>query len=150
MHSGRRTLIPLCHYRTVDSTLEHFPCVRRPAVQLHGARLCLRNNRRAIFPRRAISPSQGSSPECSCCSCKWQMAESSGPGSQGLNVKPNAQYWPPATPLGDLQCLVAMMKPSSTQLSAPIVAARWAAWEHFHKAVLARHRSYKRAQRRGE
>ncbi len=67
---------------------------------------------------------------------------------RGLHMKPNAQYWPPASPLGDLQCPVTIMKPTSTQLSSPIVAARRAVREHFHKAVVARRRSYKRAQRR--
>ncbi len=67
---------------------------------------------------------------------------------RGLHVKLNGQYWPPATPLGDFQCPVAVMKPTSTQLSSPIVAARWAAHEHFHKTVAAHRRSYKRAQRR--
>ncbi len=30
---------------------------------------------------------------------------------RGLHVKPNTQYWPPSTPLGDLQRPVAMTTP---------------------------------------
>ncbi len=48
--------------------------------------------------------------------------------------------------IGDLQRPVAITKPTSTQLTSPIVAARWAAHEHFHRAVVTRRRSYKRAQ----
>ncbi len=65
---------------------------------------------------------------------------------RGLHVKPNTQYWPPSTPLGDLQCPVAIKKPSVTQLQSPIAAARWAACKNFHKAVVSCHRSYRRAQ----
>ncbi len=65
-----------------------------------------------------------------------------------LHVKPNTQYWPPSNPLGDLQCPVAVTKPSATQLQSPIVATRWATRENFHKAVVSHHRSYRRAQRR--
>ncbi len=39
-----------------------------------------------------------------------------------------------------------MTKPTSTQLTSPIVGARWAAREHFYRAVVTRRRSYKRAQ----
>ncbi len=67
---------------------------------------------------------------------------------RGLHVRPNTQYWPPSTPLGDLQRPVAVTKPSATQLQSPIVAARWATHENFHKAVVSRRRSYRRAQRR--
>ena len=62
-------------------------------------------------------------------------------------MRPNAQYWPPTNVVGELQRPVAMAKPTSTQLASPIVAARWAARESFHKAVVTRHRSYKKAQR---
>ncbi len=65
---------------------------------------------------------------------------------RGVHVKPNTQYWPPSTLLGDLQHLVAVTKPSATQLQSPIVAARWAASENFHKGVVSRRRSYRRAQ----
>ncbi len=65
---------------------------------------------------------------------------------RGLKVKPNAQYWPPTNVMGELQCPVAIAKPTSTQLASPIVAARWAAREYFHKALVTRRRSYKRAQ----
>ncbi len=50
--------------------------------------------------------------------------------------------------VGELQRPVAMAKPTSTHLMSPIVAARWAARGHFHRAVVTRRRSYKRAQRR--
>ncbi len=63
-------------------------------------------------------------------------------------MKPNAQYWPPANVIGELQCPVTITKPTSTQLTSTTVAARWAAREHFHRAVVTRCRSYKRAQRR--
>ncbi len=65
---------------------------------------------------------------------------------KGLHVKPNTQYWPPATPLRDLQRPVAVTKPSITLLSSPIVAARWAVRENFHNGVVSRRRSYRRAQ----
>ncbi len=68
--------------------------------------------------------------------------------TRGLQVKANAQYWPPTNVMGELQRPVAITKPTCTQLSSPIVAARWAARESFHKAVVTCHRSYKRAQRR--
>ncbi len=48
----------------------------------------------------------------------------------------------------ELQRPVAIAKPTCTQLSSPIVAARWAVHEHFHKAVVTRRRYYKRAQHR--
>ncbi len=67
---------------------------------------------------------------------------------RGLKVKPNAQYWPPTNVMGELQRPVTITKPSCTQLSSPIVAARWAARESFHKAVVTRRRSYKKARRR--
>ncbi len=41
-----------------------------------------------------------------------------------------------------------MTKPTQLQLESPIVAARWAARESFHKAVVARRMSYKKAKRR--
>ncbi len=63
-------------------------------------------------------------------------------------MKPNAHYWPPTNVIGELQRPVAITKPTSTQLTSPIVAARWAARKHFHRAVVTRRRSYKRAQRR--
>ncbi len=31
---------------------------------------------------------------------------------RGLHVKPNAQYWPPSDVLGELQCPVAITKPT--------------------------------------
>ncbi len=65
----------------------------------------------------------------------------------GLKVKPNVQYWPATNVVGELQCPVAITKPTYTQLSSPIVAARWAVRESFHKAVVSHRRSYKRAQR---
>ncbi len=68
--------------------------------------------------------------------------------TQGLHVKPNAHYWPPTNVIGELQRPVAITKPTSTQLTSPIVAARWAACEYFHRAVVTRRRSYKRAQHR--
>ncbi len=67
--------------------------------------------------------------------------------TRGLKVKPNVQYWPPTNVMGELQRPVAITKPTYTQLLSPIVAARWAAREAFHEAMVARHRSYKRAQR---
>ncbi len=45
--------------------------------------------------------------------------------TRGLHVKPNAHYWPPATVMGELQCPVAITKPTSAQLVSPTVAARW-------------------------
>ncbi len=65
---------------------------------------------------------------------------------RGLKATPNAQYWPPTNVMGVLQRPVAIAKPTCTQLSSPIVADRWAARESFHKAVMTRCRSYKRAQ----
>ncbi len=68
--------------------------------------------------------------------------------TRGLQVKPNTQYWPPTNVMGELQRQITIAKPTCTQLTSPIVAARWAACESFHKAVVTRRRSYKRAQRR--
>ncbi len=76
------------------------------------------------------------------------MDESSGLGHQGLKIKANAQYWPPTNVVGELQRPVTMTKPTYLQLESPIVAARWAARKSFHKAVVARRRSYKKAKRR--
>ncbi len=50
--------------------------------------------------------------------------------------------------MGELQRPVTITKPTCTQLTSPIVAASWAVREHFHKAVVTCHRSYKRAQHR--
>ncbi len=50
--------------------------------------------------------------------------------------------------MGKLQRPVAIAKPTCTQLMSPIVAARWAAQEHFHRSVVTRRKSYKRARRR--
>ncbi len=66
--------------------------------------------------------------------------------TRGLKVRPNTQYWPLTNVMGELQRPVAMAKPTCTQLASPIVAARWAACESFHKAVVTRRRSYKKAQ----
>ncbi len=68
--------------------------------------------------------------------------------TRGLKVRANAQYWPLTNVVGKLQRPVAMTKPTQLQLESPIVAARWAACESFHKAVVARRRSYKKAKRR--
>ncbi len=65
---------------------------------------------------------------------------------RGLHVKPNKQYWPPTFPLGDLQHPVAVTKPSAAQPLSPIVAARWASRENFHRIVVSCHRSYRKAQ----
>ncbi len=67
---------------------------------------------------------------------------------RGLNIRANAQYWPPTNVVGELQCPVAVAKPTPLQLESPIMAARWAARESFHKAVVARRRSYKKAKHR--
>ncbi len=66
--------------------------------------------------------------------------------TRGLHVKPNTQYWPPDGIIGELQRPVAITKPTATQLTSPIVAARWVAREPFHRAVVTCRRSYKRAQ----
>ncbi len=50
--------------------------------------------------------------------------------------------------MGELQCPVAMAQPTCTQLTSPIVAARWAACESFHKAVVTRRKSYNKARHR--
>ncbi len=68
--------------------------------------------------------------------------------TRGLKVRPNVQYWPPTNVVGELQRPVTMAKPTYTQLESPIVAARWAACESFHKAVVTCRRSYKKAKRR--
>ena len=68
--------------------------------------------------------------------------------TRGLKIRANAQYWPPTNVVGELQRPVAMTKPTQLQLESPIVAARWAARESFHKAVVARRRSYKKAKHR--
>ena len=60
-------------------------------------------------------------------------------------MRPNIYYWPPTTPLRDLQCPVAVTKLTLAQLLSPIVAARWAAWENFHFLVVSCQRSYRRA-----
>ncbi len=60
---------------------------------------------------------------------------------RGLKIRGNAQYWPPTNVVGELQRPVAVIKPTSLQLESRIVAARWAARESFHKAVVARRRS---------
>ncbi len=67
---------------------------------------------------------------------------------RGLYVKPNTQYWPPTTPLGDLQHPVTVTKHSASQLLSSIVAARWAVSEHFHCVVVTCRRSYRKAQHR--
>ncbi len=67
---------------------------------------------------------------------------------RGLKIKANAQYWPPTNALGELQRPVAVTKPTQLQLESPVVAARWAAREAFHKSVVNRHRSFKKAKRR--
>ncbi len=67
---------------------------------------------------------------------------------RGLKIKANAQYWPPTNTMGELQRPVAVTRPTALQLESPIVAARWAAREAFHKAVVARRRSYTKAKRR--
>ncbi len=64
----------------------------------------------------------------------------------GNHVKPNTQYWPPTSHVGELQCPVAVTKPTTAQLLSPIVAARWAARETFHLLVASRRRQYRRAQ----
>ncbi len=66
--------------------------------------------------------------------------------TRGLKI--NAQYWPPTNVVGELQRPVAMTKPTHLQLESPIVAASWAARKSFHKAVVARRRSYKKAKLR--
>ncbi len=68
--------------------------------------------------------------------------------TRGLKIRANAQYWPPTNVVGELQRPVAVAKPTPLQLESPIVAARWAAHESLHKAVVARHRSYKKAKHR--
>ncbi len=65
---------------------------------------------------------------------------------RGLKIRANAQYWPPTNTMGKLQRPVAVTKPTPLQLGSPIVAARWAAREAFHKAVVAHRRSYKKAK----
>ncbi len=65
---------------------------------------------------------------------------------RGLKIRANTQYWPPTNTMGELQRPVAVTKPTAIQLESPIVAARWAAREAFHKAVVARRRSYKKAK----
>ncbi len=67
---------------------------------------------------------------------------------RGLKIRANTQYWPPTNTMGELQRPVAVTKPTALQLESPIVAARWAAREAFHKAVVARRRLYKKAKRR--
>ncbi len=53
--------------------------------------------------------------------------------TRGLQVKPNTHYWPPTNVMGELQRPVIIAKPTCTQPTSPIVTARWAAREHFHK-----------------
>ncbi len=67
---------------------------------------------------------------------------------RGLKIRANAQYLPPTNVVGELQRPVAVIKPTSLQLESPIVAARWATGESFHKVVVARRRSYKKAKHR--
>ncbi len=66
--------------------------------------------------------------------------------TRGLHVKSNVHYWSPTNVMGELQHPVAIAKPTAAQLASPIVAARWVAREHFHRAVVTCRRSYKRAQ----
>ncbi len=63
-----------------------------------------------------------------------------------LVIRANAQYWLPTNVVGELQRPVTVTKPTPLQLESPIVAARWAARKSFHKAVVARRRSYKKAK----
>ncbi len=65
---------------------------------------------------------------------------------RGLKIRANTQYWPPTNTMEELQRPVTVTKPTALQLESPIVAARWAAREAFHKAVVARRRSYKKAK----
>ena len=67
---------------------------------------------------------------------------------RGLKIRANTQYWPPTNTMGELQRPVAVTKPTALQLESPIVAARWAAREAFHKAVVACRRSCKKAKGR--
>ncbi len=68
--------------------------------------------------------------------------------ARGLKVRANAHYWPPTNTMGELQRPVAVTRPTSLQLESPIVAARWAARDAFHRAVVARRRSFRKAKRR--
>ncbi len=68
--------------------------------------------------------------------------------TRGLKVRANTHYWPPTNVVGELQRPVTAARPSPLQLESPIVAARWAAREAFHKAVVTRRRSFKKAKRR--
>ncbi len=68
--------------------------------------------------------------------------------ARGLKVRVNTHYWPPTNVVGELQRPVTVTRPSALQLESPIVAARWAAREAFHRAVVARHRSFRKAKRR--
>ncbi len=67
---------------------------------------------------------------------------------RGTKVKPNTQYWPPAHHVGELQCPVAVTRPTVAQLTSPIVAARWAACQVFHSLMVTYKRRYRRAQRK--
>ncbi len=65
---------------------------------------------------------------------------------RGLKIRANAQYWPPTNTVGELQRPVAVARPTALQLESPVVAARWAAREAFHKAVVMRRRSFRKAK----
>ncbi len=123
MYRSRGARAPLCYPRTVGGPLEHVSCGCRPGVQLHGAPDALDT----LFRH-------------------FRGAHTS--VTRGLKIRANAQYWPLTNIVGELQRPVAMTKPTQLQLESPIVAARWAARESFHKAVVARRRSYKKAKHR--
>ena len=132
--------------------LKHLSRGRRPSIQLYGARL-FNCTVRGCFETTTAPDSLDA------LFCHFRDAHPSvydgGKWSnlvdlvtRGLQVKPNAQYWPLTNVMGELQRPVAVAKSTCTQLTSPIVAARWVARDHFHKAVVTRRRSYKRAQRR--
>ncbi len=57
---------------------------------------------------------------------------------RGIDVDTDPQCWAPGDDVRDLQHPVAVMPPTSDQLTSSVVAARWAACQTFHCAVKSR------------
>ncbi len=145
MCSGRGARAPVRHSRTMGGSLEFLPRGCRSSVKLHGAGLYLRDKHHAGctgFVFRHFQDAHSDVYDGG----KWTNLTDL--VVRGLKVRANAQYWPPTNTMGELQRPVAVTKPTPLQLESPIVATRWAAREAFHKAVVARRRSCKKAKRR--
>ena len=127
----------------MGGSLELVPRGCRSSVQLHGAGLYLWDGHRPRSLDSLFRHFQADHPQVYD-QGKWPNLTDL--VIRGLKIRANAQYWPPTNVMGELQRPATVIKPTSLQLESPIVAARWAAREAFHKAVVARRRSYRKAK----